>query len=300
MRALAVVVVVALTGAGCGGGRAGDDAPDADPGPPEPQFGERPNRVVISELRWNSQRSSGNIGATFERGGDDLYAEAARSGSCRLLTSDASYCSVECNGFCVDNVCREFPTYHSAGTIHVSGLWEPVTLTYRSGYYEIDPFPVPSDMFAEGDPITATAVGDEVPAFTISGRGVATLSANLTGACDNELHIQRGQDAVITWDKVGGSRVRLRIPSPNNGHGMPSRAVIECEGPDTGQFRVPSAMIDAMPDFVETNGCDGIACVGIDCPPSSLERYTSTTATAGTVPVVLDVESHVTFQVYDN
>jgi hypothetical protein len=92
----------------------------------------------------------------------------------------------------------------------------------------------------------------------------------------------------------------MRIPSPNNGHGLPPNAVIECEGPDVGELRIPAALIDGMPDFFEADSCSGIACVSIDCPPATIARYAGATVTAGSEAVSLRVESEVTFLVHDN
>lgn len=291
---------------GCGGGNGGgddggDDAPDADPGPADPQFRELPNQIAILESRW-SDATSGQVWAAFATGTTGNYTEAMRIGSCRLLTSTAEYCqTTPCTGWCIDDVCHEYPTYRDAGRITTTGLSDSISMTYQSGYYQPDSFPLPVDLFDSGDPISVTAAGAVFPGFTVSATGVATLTPQLTGECSNEWHIDRGVDAVLAWDApVGGSRIRTWIPSANNGHGLPSTAVIECEAPDTGELRVPAALIDAMPDFRETEGCSGISCVGIDCPPSTLERYAFGTTTAGGEEVVLRIASQQTFYVYDS
>jgi hypothetical protein len=286
--------------AACGGGAdPGDDAPDADPGPADPQFGDPANVVSILEGRWWGQAPSVMASATFTVGATGWYTEAMRGGQCRLLTSDAEYCG-ECSGWCVGDTCQPFPTYRSAGRITTTGLSAAVSMSYESGYYAVSPWPLPAELFAAGDAISVTAAGAEVPGFTVAARGVATVEPDFTGECENEWHVTRGQEGVITWDAVAGSRIRVWIPSVNNGHGLPSRAVIECEGPDTGELRIPAAMIDAMPGFVETVGCDGLSCVGVDCPPSTFARYSQATTTAGDQDIVLRVASQVTFIPYED
>jgi hypothetical protein len=298
---LCVIGLAACGGGGGGGDDAGDDAPDADPGPSDPQFDDTANQVIVRESRWDSSNARGDVSAVFADGLDGVMTETMRAGNCRLLTSDAAYCPGPCSGFCVDDVCHDFPTYRDAGRITFTGLSDSVSMTFSSGYYAPDSFPVPTDLFDAGDAVTASAQGADIPAFTLAATGVATLGATLSGTCENEWHIQRGQDAVIQWsDPVVGTRVRLRLPSENAGHGLPSLGVIECEGPDTGELRVPAALIDAMPDFRDVDGCGGLACVNIDCPPSTMARYSAASTTAGGAPVVLRVESEVTFIVHDN
>jgi hypothetical protein len=210
------------------------------------------------------------------------------------------YCE-GCEGWCVGGACQEFPAGRSAGTIDIDGLTVPMTMTWMNGYYAQSPSNPPDDLFEPGASITVSAAGDEVEAFAATVTGVATVEPDLVGSCDNEWHVARGEDAEITWaDPVAGTRVRLRIPGPNNGHGMPPRAVIECEGPDVGRFVVPAALIDGLPDLETTDPCAGIACEGYDCPPSSLARYSRATAAAGAETVDVRAEAEVIFYVFDD
>jgi hypothetical protein len=309
-RALGIVIGLVIgaggLGAGCGGGGGddggGDDVPDADPGPTDPQFSDPANVVVVREARWDASTTNGSLWAAFAVGATGNYTEAMRSGNCRLMTSSATYCqTVPCTGWCIDDVCHDWPTYRDAGRITFTGLKDSVALTYQSGYYTPDNFPIEADLFDGGDAITATAAGAEFPGFTVAATGVGTLTGQFTGTCANEWHIARGQDAVLRWDSpIAGTRIRAWIPSENRGHGLPSIGVIECEGPDTGELRIASALVDGMPDFREVEGCGGIACVGIDCPPATIERYAKGTTTAGSETVDLWVGSQQTFLVYDN
>jgi hypothetical protein len=297
---LAPAAVVVVTLAACGGGSGGDDGDDtgddgvdADPGPSDPQFDDTANGVSIYES-WAYGTTRTYVDAWFPTEAVSQYTEAARVGNCRLLTSDAAVCG-DCSGWCNGDVCHEWPTYREAGRITTSGLATTVTLDWETGYYGISPWPLPDDLFGAGDAIEVTAAGGELAGFTVTATGVAAIEADLDGECDNEWRVTRGQDAVLHWDRVTGSRVHLWVPSPNNGHGLPSNAVIECEGPDTGELTVAAALIDEMPGFIEVDACDGVSCVGIDCPPATLSRYAAGTATAAGEPVELRVESRVTF-----
>jgi hypothetical protein len=85
------------------------------------------------------------------------------------------------------------------------------------------------------------------------------------------------------------------MPLSNNGHGLPPNAVIECEGSDTGSVTIPARLIEAFPALVTADTCSGIACVSIDCPPSTLARYRSGSAAAGSEQVELRIQSEVKF-----
>jgi hypothetical protein len=298
----ATVIAIAVT-TGCGGGGGDGPGSDADPGPVDPIFDDADgrDRVDLVEGVWPGVGSAWAGVTAWFSDTPALLTESARAGACRLLVSDVMYCE-GCEGFCAGGVCRDWPVGRSAGTITIGGLVRPLTLTWMNDYYAQSPQPQPGDdLFAPDAAITVAAAGDEVAGFTAHVGGVAPIAPRLAGACANELHVTHGEDLAITWpDPVAGARVRLRLPSPNNGHGMPPRAVIECEGRDTGAFTVPAALIDGLPDLVETDACAGVACAGFDCPPASLARYTRATAAAGAETVVVRAEAEVDFYLFDN
>jgi hypothetical protein len=293
MRARAAAVIVIC---GCGGGGPDPGPPD----PPDPIFEASANGVDVTEGRW-AGASDGWAGVSPWFSDSPSYlTEQMRSGACRLMASDVTYCE-GCEGWCVSGTCVDWPAGRSAGPITIGGLSVPVTMTWMNDYYTQSPANPPDDLFDPGASITVSAPGDEVAAFTATVTGVEAVAPDLIGSCDNELHIARGEDAVLTWaDPVPGSRVRLLVPSVNNGHGMPPRAVIECEGPDAGQLAIASALIDGLPPFEHTDACAGIACEGRDCPPATVARYTRAVAAAGAETVEIRAQSKVLFYVYDD
>jgi hypothetical protein len=294
---ISISISISLALVACGGS---DPDPGPDPGPADPQFVDGENRITIAEGEWRGVGDGwAGVSAWFSDA-PSFQTESARAGACRLMVSDTMYCE-GCEGFCVSGVCTEWPVGRSAGTITITGMAgvSPLTLTWMDSYYSNSPQP-PRDMFDPGDAISVTAAGDAVAGFAASVTGVEEIDPDLVGACGNEMRLVRGEDKRVTWsDPVAGARVYLRLPSPNNGHGMPPRAVIECEGPDTGQLTVPAALIDGLPDLADTDACDGVACVGVDCPPSSLARYTRTVVPAGDETVVVRVENEVDFYLFD-
>jgi hypothetical protein len=136
------------------------------------------------------------------------------------------------------------------------------------GFYRPDEFPIPGDLFDDGDPITISAVGDTVPAFSIETAGVAPLDATFM---DDEITLVDGQDFTFTWTPAGGDddRIRVTINATGIGHGTPKIAILECDSPDDGSLTIPSAFVDAFPDVMAEE-----LCFGYDCACSSITRYT--------------------------
>lgn len=297
--ACAFVAGLLAGAAACGGGD-GDDpdsGPAVDAGPPDPVFGDPANLVTVleSEYRGNNATVYSTARASFLTDGIELLTETMRDGNCRLLESDASYCEA-CTGYCVGGECQPWPTNRDAGRITVSGLRAALTLQWMQGYYGQEQFPLPADLFEPGDAITASAPGADVAGFSVEATGVAPIDPDLEGACASEVRLVDGADTIVTWSAPQpGARVRLWMPSPNNGHGLPPRAVLECEGPDTGSMRIPAPLIEAFPELITGDTCDGIACVSVDCPPSTIARYSQGAATAGDESVALRVQAEVNF-----
>jgi hypothetical protein len=73
------------------------------------------------------------------------------------------------------------------------------------------------------------------------------------------------------------ARVHLLLNANNLGHGMAFDAIIECEGPDSGELTIPRALIEAFPPVQG----DLAACEGSDCPLSLLTRYLSAAVDLG-------------------
>jgi hypothetical protein len=87
--------------------------------------------------------------------------------------------------------------------------------------------------------------------------------------------------------------VKLTINSPNQSHGNPYLAVVECDVPDSaGEITVPAAMVDALPELTAF----GI-CVLRDCPASTLIRYSNGYATVPGGYVELVVGDQMSFGV---
>lgn len=295
LASTAALLAMACTG---GGAEQPDAGPPRDAGDPAPIFEtSRGTFRVIEGVHISEEegprpygRLSGAIGAEEPV---SFHTETMREGNCRLLTFQVAQCDPYCDGICVDtNECVPWPTYASAGRVELEGLKSSLALVPEPplDYYNPSSFPVPEDLFDTCDSITATAAGAEVPAFSVSAVGVDDLSPDVTGV---NITLEDEKDFTLTWEPSGcDARVRLTLNAPNQAHGLPYAAIIECDGPDTGSLTVPRSLIEAFP------ASSGQAiCVLIDCPLSTFTRYTRGTASIGDDEVELIVASELQFGV---
>jgi len=297
---LAIPALLALAPA-CGTSAAAgepDAGPPRDAGNPDPEFGSSQGWFRVAEgvhiSEEEGERSYGRLsGAISASAPTPFHTEAMREGNCRLLTFQVAQCEPYCSGICVaTNQCEPWPTYASAGRVDVDGLKASLTLVPEAplNYYNPTTYPIPEDLFDACDAITATAAGGDVPAFDLHAAGVDNLAPETTGA---NITIENGSDFTLAWEPSGcDARVRLTLNAPNQAHGLPYTAILECDGPDTGSLTVPRSLIEAFP---ETAG--QVICVSIDCPLSTFARYTRDTASIGSGDVELVVASELQFGV---
>lgn len=277
---------IAIALFGCGGGNDDsavvdatavtiDSAPgiDAPPGTPDAMPAPLMGRVLLAET---SNRGS-SFAEFFQDGFPSWQTETMSIGACTLREAAPAFCSVPCAGVCIANdTCVPFPTRLSAGDIVFTGLAANLTLEARAaGRYSSVPFPTPAELFSAGSTITATAAGDQVPAFTVTTAGVDDLSSNVpTGM----ITLADDADFVFTWTTTDnpGERVRLHIDVPAAAHGLPIAAIVVCDVPESdGTLTLPKEIIAALP---EMDGSED-ACGNIDCGQRVLERYTSASVT---------------------
>ncbi|HTE56268.1 MAG TPA: hypothetical protein VK698_35690 [Kofleriaceae bacterium] len=298
-----VVVVVAWTAA-CGGDGAGsvdggNGRPDAGPsaGTCEPAAtGAAASGVVRIGARRGRRGEGGWVEAVmvadqawrFSGLAPQLQQETAREGDCVLYEYEPSFCDQPCDGFCVEDTCRAYPRYLSAGTLHVTGAGEPLdlepdALTYWGAEYrrEIDPPPA-------GAAIQLCAAGGDTAGFTADLVAVEPLDIDIP---DDLIVLADGDDLALDWTPSSDpdARVRLTLNTDNEHHGLPFAAIIECDTADEGHLVVPRALIEAFPP-VAAPPPGPVACSGTDCPVSRLTRYRAAQVTASELSPELSVE----------
>ena len=221
-----------------------------------------------------------------------FQTETARAGDCRLLEHRPGSCDPPCvAAVCTESgTCVPWLVSASAGTIDFDGGRAALHLPYDDfrGYAWIDP-EVAAPAVDECATVTAHAPGDAAPRFELAAIGVGALPPDTIGLA---LEVSDDADARVTWPAWGSdARVRLRLVSPNRGHGTPSAAIIECDVPDTGELVVPRELIAHLPPSHDDY------CAGYDCPASELVRYHRTAIDAAAGRIELAVGSALEFRV---
>jgi len=223
------------------------------------------------------------------------HESTLQEGSCRYLSLAYGNCDPPCDPVAevctADDVCEAYPVGLSAGVLDITGLAVPVsveTSEWSPGYYW-GPWDLPEDIYGPGDGITATFDGDVFPAVNLSAVGVESMDSSLEGA---HLEMHDGQDAEVTWTPGPDPDVcvRVEVNGVNTAHGLPLMDIIECVGTDTGSLTIPAAMVEEFPP-----GQTQEICVGHDCPPSELTRYTLDSTQTSYGPAELQVRNTVYF-----
>lgn len=242
--------------AACGGGSSEPDLPDAVAG-----------RIEIIEY---DGLDAGFVTAHFTDAA--LTPEVARDGDCRVYEQP-----------CLGQVgaCAA-PEGFSAGTIDITGLWQPLSLAPGwNNLYIADG--VPRDVFASDAVVTATADGDEIDGFTLGAGGVEPLESDLAG---DDLPPLGDGPVTFSWTPAaGGARVRLEVNAADVCHAGAHWLVLECDAEDTGSLVVSAGILEAIP--AAYSGCGG-----------SLSRYRSDLLAGDGVDVELVVASADWFNVF--
>jgi hypothetical protein len=164
-------------------------------------------------------------------------------GECSYVEPAELACAPACEIWqvCLDGHCVDRPDPVSAGRVTVNGLKVGLALVPETAYhyYQVafTPEPADGDLFDEGDRVTATAAGDEVPAFAIETLGVAPVVTSL--ACPPVL--VAGQALSVSWTpSAQGEPVHFALRSINHANQF---SAIDCESADDGSLTVDGAVV---------------------------------------------------------
>lgn len=165
---------------------------------------------------------------------------------CSLYSQPNPHCDPICgpSEFCdFSETCVPYPRQHSAGTIEVLGLVEPVSMipigeegSQQYFFTELPPMIVDVDA-----KLRLVAHGDEndVTAFELHGYGVGPLPDD-----PSLLTLRKSRDLELTWEVVG-KKASIRIRIFVDQHGASPLHLI-CDVPDSGTFSVPKELIKQL------------------------------------------------------
>lgn len=219
--------------------------------------------------------------------------ESARAGDCVLYEWEPAFCDPACEGgICHDGECKSYPELISAGTLR---------LVAGSQLIEVDAgSPTFWGPIYREEILAAPMAGVEI-AFCAGGAAAGGFGAilesvpPLLGALpdDGILELTDGGDVVVSWDAGAEARVRLTLNADNEAHGLPYRAILECDAADSGQLVIPQELVEAFPAIPRP--AEPVVCAGSDCPRSQLIRYRAFRVDEPDLQVEVRVESAVEF-----
>ena len=169
--------------------------------------------------------------------------------------------------------CGDLPAVLDAGTVTLIGLGEEIVLQRLvDSQGEYTKYGLSDDLFAAGDPLTASVSGGELADCSLQARGVAPLEI-----LDSQLDLVRGQPVVIGWVPAdSGTRVKVALSA---GSHFPHEyfGTVFCEADDeAGQIEIPAGIVTAFLDYTATIGIRR---------SSHLMRYTQ--ASAGEIELLV-------------
>jgi hypothetical protein len=226
---LVLLITCACAAAACGSGGDADDTPGDDGGDGAPAAG----FVQIEESELDTIGAVASIYAGFE---DPPAPDLVNDGTCRIY----EYPCLGQVGACAS------PPQHSAGTLAITGLALPVSMTPDAETHSYAaPSGLPDELFTDTAAIRATATGDTVPAFDLQTTGVVPMSSAYVGA---ELGLTPGQPLALAWDTAADdATIQLRVNWADVCHAGAEWYVLVCEVADAGSFIVPSTITSMLP-----------------------------------------------------
>lgn len=170
-----------------------------------------------------------------------ILEETFAAGGCRLLEPQNPFCDPPCSAgeACSQAGCIAYPERLETGEVRLAGLEVDVVMNPRADqrYFETA---LPHPVFSPNTAIQLTSSGGEVGPLELSGRGFAPLELR-----EGTWTVQPGQPLLVEWTAEPGGEATIQLTINVDQHGT-SPVTLVCEGPDTGSFEVPAAVVDAL------------------------------------------------------
>lgn len=182
------------------------------------------------------------------------------------IQGNSSSCTQHAFGACTVFVCPTSgtgtPTYHSAGTVSITGLDQQVTLTPQAdNMYTV--YSVQDQTLIDGgEAVTVSGAGAEVPAFSISftAPSRATITSPAKPATNTSLAINRAQDLSVAWSGGGVGKVYVYVAGPQ-GTGTSVNCGFDASA---GSGKVPTAALAMLPAGMGSFSSSSIESKSID------------------------------------
>lgn len=173
-------------------------------------------------------------------------------GSCRVLTPEVPFCDPSCGGgtTCVEgNKCLASGNALGVGKVSVTGVKAKTGETsFEMDLPESFSYQQPNNLilehppFEEGGSVVFSAPGSaSVPAFTLSGKGIAPLVMLV-----DSLTLTPGNPIPLQWTPAktaGASSIYILVDISHHGG---TKGKIECETADNGSLTIPAVLTDKL------------------------------------------------------
>lgn len=169
------------------------------------------------------------------------------SGVCRLLAAKVRQCPQTCISGKVCGpalTCVDVPSDKNAGTIEVSGVGDGLTVSPSNKGFYLSTESIEYPGFDAGATIGLTAAGGEIPAFSLTVKGVAPLTVTPPDEA-----VRKGAPLRLSWEPssvMTGARLHIIVSLDNHGK---TKQQIECDAPDTGSLDIPEVLVSALWDL---------------------------------------------------
>jgi hypothetical protein len=207
-----------------------------------------------------------------------VLTNALSSGDCTIWRRENPFCDPSCEpGYTCDfdGTCVPYPENQDVGTVSVTGLLQPVSMTPVTPGYTYFDTSLPNPPWEPGSVITVTTGGGAYEAAAVYG--IAPLSLDPPSMA---WEVVAGEALPITWDTpTEAVRTEVVLTLSIDQHGItPSR--VECVFEDDGSAEVPADVLASLMEF----GVSGF-------PEGHLARRTADSAPIGGGCVDLEVTS---------
>jgi hypothetical protein len=212
-----------------------------------------------------------------------IVEEKFAAGGCQLLEPTNPFCDPPCSAgeACGQSGdCIPYPDRLETGVVTLAGLEVDVVMNPRADkrYFETA---LPHPVFSPDTAIRLTSTGGEIGPLELSGRVFVPIEL-----IESTWTIVPGQPLIVNWvpdDEGGEASFQLTINVDQHGT---SPVTVVCEGPDSGTFEVPTAVLDTLLDA----GVSGF-------PVGHAYRRTVDSAAVDTGCVEFQVRSHQSAQI---
>ena len=219
----------------------------------------------------------------------EVLDESMADGPCRIFTRPQPFCDPACGDdevCALDESCVPYPLEQPLGTVGVTGLAAPVTMT-ADGSNHYTAAGVAEPLFADGALVWLEAEGGrQIAGFRLRGVGGPPLALGT-----DRWVLAAGEPLEIAWTPSGRGDLTVHVSMSVDQHGL-TPSLLECNAADTGTLVIPAAMIDALLALGESGTPSArvqrLTADSIDVDPGCVDLVVAATVPSNELSVEVD------------